>query len=469
MGYQSWAGPPEGGVDINFYWGPPVINYVLRPMDIGVSTTNISDSLGNLLFYTNGYWIADITGDTMMNGSGIAPTQFITWAPLGLSVPQACLTIPKPGNNNEYFLFHSTLDSFPYQLSEKLYLTTIDKNQNSGLGAVTNKNQVLIQDSLMAGKITACKHANGRDWWVVVIRAESDIMYSLLITPFGISAPIIQHIGNFRINTSGQVSFSPDGTKFAFYYSINGLEIFDFDRCTGVFSNPIFIPIGTNNSHGGGLAFSGNSNVIYITRTDSVYQFDLTSTNIASSQFLVAAWDSFYSPTASSLATLFYLAELAPDGKIYITTGNSTLHLHVINEPDKIGTDCDFVQHGVALPAFYYNSLPNHPNYFLGKIPGSPCDTIIAGLEATTLSPEGEIRASPNPSNGIFSLTFPVQSESGELEVFDVNGKVIYRELVASWSQIKRIDLSAIPRGVYMCRMRWVTGQKSVKVVVSGD
>ena len=34
---------------------------------------NIADSSGNLLMYSNGIWIADATGDTMMNGNNLNP------------------------------------------------------------------------------------------------------------------------------------------------------------------------------------------------------------------------------------------------------------------------------------------------------------------------------------------------------------------------------------------------------------
>ena len=88
MGYQSWGGPPFGGIEINFATGTPVINYVSRPMDLSRTHANISDSLGNMLFYTNGYYIADASNDTMLNGSNISPTSFVNY-PYALPVPQA--------------------------------------------------------------------------------------------------------------------------------------------------------------------------------------------------------------------------------------------------------------------------------------------------------------------------------------------------------------------------------------------
>lgn len=47
--------------------------------------------------------------------------------------------------------------------SNYLYLTTIDMSLNNGKGQVISKNQIKIQDALNAGKITACKHGNGRE------------------------------------------------------------------------------------------------------------------------------------------------------------------------------------------------------------------------------------------------------------------------------------------------------------------
>ncbi|MBL0072630.1 MAG: hypothetical protein IPP34_12865 [Bacteroidetes bacterium] len=39
---------------------------------------------GNILFYTNGIYISDATGDTMQNGSGPNPSVYTSWYPDGL-------------------------------------------------------------------------------------------------------------------------------------------------------------------------------------------------------------------------------------------------------------------------------------------------------------------------------------------------------------------------------------------------
>lgn len=467
-GYASWAGLPYGGTKIDFFSGAPVINYVSRPMDLSRTHANISDSSGNILFYTNGYYIADATDDTMQNGSNISPSGISIIDPYGLAVPQACLIIPKPGSSNLYYMFHSTLDNAPtYNIASYLYYSVIDINGNGGLGNVLLKNQFLISDSLNAGKITACRHANGVDWWMVCHRFNSNMYYKFLVTPSGISSPITQQIGTVRTTWDiGQVAFSPDGSKFAYfnaYYTMPAiLDVYDFDRCSGQFSNDTAITIPESHGLGGGLAFSSNSKYLYVSNIDSIYQFDVTSINIAASKIIVAAWDSFYSPNPP-FATLFDLTQLAPDGKIYIGTGNSTFRMHVINNPDSMGLACDVQQHNIIIPAFYVGGVPNHPNYFLScdTTGGCPCLVGINEIEKNNIS----AHASPNPNNGIFTLQFPVQKISGLLKVYDVFGNIVHKEYIAQWSQYKQVNIEAFPSGIYFCKMRWGKQEASVKVL----
>src|SRR4051812_26767421 len=94
MGYSSWGGLPFGQTKIDFFSGNPVITYDSIEMDFNRTHANISDSAGNMLFYTNGYYIADATNDTMQNGSGISPSGVYSLWPEGLVVPQACLILP---------------------------------------------------------------------------------------------------------------------------------------------------------------------------------------------------------------------------------------------------------------------------------------------------------------------------------------------------------------------------------------
>jgi hypothetical protein len=214
------------------------------------------------------------------------------------------------------------------------------------------------------------------------------------------------------------------------------------------------------NSFGGGVCFSPNSQLLYLSDIDTVFQYDLNAANIVQSKQLIAVWDSFYSPFPP-FSTGFYTTLNAPDGKIYISTGNTTKHLHVINNPDVLGLGCDLVQHAIAFPYVHSNSLPNHPNFFLGD------NGLCNNLSTPSIPLQGgrKIQVFGNPTHDKFTLWFPVDKDVGTLDIYDVNGNVIRSERVAQWSQYKTVDVSLFSDGVYFCRMSWPSGEGSCKVV----
>jgi len=462
-GYFGEGPPPVGSVDVDFQTGNAIVTTTNRAIGFGRTNTNITDSEGDLLFSTNGAFVANASGDTMLNGTGLNPSEYTSNYPGGLHLAQPVLIIPKPESGDIYYLLHGTLDDQVAFTAQHLYLTTIDMSLDGGLGGVVTKNEILINDQLNVGKITAVRHANGRDWWVFCHKVNTNMFHRLLVTPSGASVDGTQTIGIDRPPDNGQVCFSPDGSKFAYYWGQDELEVFDFDRCAGTFSDPVFIIVPDANP-GSGVAFSPNSRYLYVSSVEDVYQYDTQASDIAATQVHIAHWDGFYSP-APPLATLFDIAQLAPDGKIYIGTGNSTFHLHVINSPDEGGVACDMVQHGLELPRYFINSLPNHPNYHLGPVDGSVCDSlgITVGIQDAELV--AHVSAYPNPTTGACTLSYPAQPWVGELEVRDLAGRLVLRERIPQWSQMHRVDLHEAP-GMYQCRMNWGARMATTRVVL---
>lgn len=468
-GYDSeWSTPNFGISKLDFFSGLPVITQDSFAMEFRHTHANISDVSGNMLFYTNGYYIADATDDTMQNGNGINPGAYANFAPDGFLIAQGALIIPKPGSNTIYYLFHNSVDNYPSAFGSKSYnlkKSEIDMSLNAGLGAVVSKNQIVINDTINVGKITACRHANGRDWWVVVHRVNTNTYYKLLVFPNFILGPYAQNIGAIRTMDDGQAKFSPDGKTYAYYhYASGGLDILDFDRCTGMFSNPrndASIPTVYGNV---GCEFSPNSQLLYVSNVLNVYQYDLTATNVIASRTMVAAWDSFTQPGQPNLGAYLCNQQLAPDGKIYITTGNSTTYFGRIDDPDIVGVGCNVAQHSVLLPTYNFNTIPNHPNYFLGCDTTGGCTTCYTSL-ASPLPLEGEIKVAPNPTTGAFAFQFDAHSTSGEVEVHDMMGNLVLRDYVAPWSLYKYVNISALSNGIYFCKMKWKDGEVSVKVI----
>ncbi len=462
VGYDSEWGLPYGISRLDFYSGNPVISYDSLEMEFRHTHANISDEQGNLLFYTNGVYIADANHDTMFNGSGINPGAYANYVPDGMLIPQGALVLKKPGSSHLYYMFHCTVDGYPNIIvSYRLYMTIIDMNNMGGIGSVIIKNFSLITDTINPGKITACKHANGRDWWIVCHGENNNKYLKILFTPTGLPQITSQNLGAVRPTGGGQAKFSPDGKYFGYSSEQGGFDLFEFDRCSGVFTNilndTVYNPIGFNS----GLEFSPNSQFVYVCNSEDIYQYDVTSPNVLSTKTVVAVYDGYQNPPG--FGTFLALPQLAPDGKIYITTGNSTFNFHTIDEPDLPGLSCAVNQHSVQIPAFNFNTIPNHPNYFLGALTGSPCDTLVGvGVEE---SPDINLAIAPNPVTNYSTLSFPVQNHEGVMEVRNAFGEVVIHSTIAPWSQFKKLDFERLPSGLYFCRVKWKEKQATIKVI----
>lgn len=462
-GYDNWFGAvPYGGSNIDFSTGSPVIGLESRSIDVLHTAANISDDLGALLFFTNGVVVGKADGDTMQNGTGLNPSVYTAWYPNGLYIYQANLIIPDPGDANKYYLFHSTVDTMPDFTTEYLYLSVIDMSQDGGSGAVISKNQVIHSGGLQPGRLAGLRHGNGRDWWVYAHELNNDVFLRWLVTPQGISGPHAQSIGIVRPPDAAHVAVSKDGHHFAYYSGEFGLDLFDIDRCDGTFTYTGHVDV-PNALYGWGTSFSPNGHFVYLSAETKMYQVDGLAQDLQTSLQLIATWDSTYSPNPP-FATLFGASMLAPDGKIYISTLNSTDKLHVINQPDSLGLACDIVQHSITLPTYWMNSLPNHPNYHLGALDGSICDSLDVGLVE---QPENlNLSLYPNPNAGAFTINFAPQPVAGTLEVHALDGRLVYHDGVAPWSQLKRVDLPRLAPGMYQCTLRFGEGEGVMRFVI---
>ena len=70
-----------------------------------------------------------------------------------------------------------------------------------------------LQDTLDFGKLSACRHANGRDWWIIVARYTFNEFHRFLLTPTGLEWVGTQQIGDKVIIGGGQAFFTPDGNN----------------------------------------------------------------------------------------------------------------------------------------------------------------------------------------------------------------------------------------------------------------
>lgn len=368
--YTDPNGITIGGMLFDFNSSPPVLSHHDFILKDPLST--ISDAAGNLVAYTDGCDIANRVHAMMLNGDSLSPgyvyNNFCNAAPY--PHPQGALFLPRPGSDSQYYLAHFQADDWTWE-SRYLLSTLIDAGGDNGLGEVLEKNKVVLEDFDLSEYLCAVRHANGRDWWIVAPRRRSNVYQRCLLTPEG-----LQYVGSQTLGTaddrfwSGQTAFSPDGSLY-FKILLDGLRVMDFDRCTGQLSNFRFIPH-VEEAGGCGVAVSPNGRFLYTTDGSRLYQFDLHAADLAASRQLVAEYDGYLSP----FPTAFYQAALAPDGKIYLSTGSTNDVLHIIHRPDLPGTDCQVEQHGLQLPALTGWYVPNMANYRLGPLDCSACDSL---------------------------------------------------------------------------------------------
>ena len=427
-----------------------------RKMTFKGTQATISDQSGNFLMSSNGVWIANANNDTMMNGSGLNPSWDVIAYPNGLLTTYGNILLPFPGDSSKYALIHQArFTSDPNSLFGGIHYSKIDINMDGGLGAVILKNDTLIQDELAFG-IAACKHANGRDWWVIAQRDSSDVLYIFLITPNGVENITTQSLGynQFFWGNVCQATFSQDGTRFIktnYYYSgslhPNFVVISNFDRCSGIFFNTQTLPL-TLNSYLWGLALAPSGKYVYAASSQYIFQIDSDLLTVDT----VATYDGYVSGfPPNCCATTFFNMYLASNGKIYTTSGSSVQHIHEMNFPDSAGVACDVQQHNIALGNYFHlRAVPNHPNYYLGPLVGSGCDSLGIGI---TEQGEHDFRFSiaSNPNNGAFRIMYLLpQNESGILELFDVTGKRIYEMNLPPWSTMQNVSLpETISNGIY--------------------
>ena len=385
---NNWCFGWSAGLDFN--GGTPVAAICSLSTEEGCSS--ISDTAGNLLFYTDGSLVWDKNHTTMLNGFGLTGHYSST---------QSAIIVKKPGSTTNYYIF--TLDGIGSGFSifwDGLYFSEVDMTLNGGLGDVVaaNKNTPVVSHT--AEKVAAIKHQNGTDFWIVVRLEDFNIQnsntyHAYLLNSSGLNmTPVISNVGPSYYHTLGYLKASPDGSKIA---AANGrfvgvsaanvtsdINLFDFDNGSGILSNPMTFDFPFNGNNGNvpyGLEFSPNSSILYVSSSESpnkLTQFDI----LAGSETLIDNSRITISTSNTGGGAL----QLGPDGKIYAALWGEA-NLGVINNPNVLGSGCNYnaTQVNLANGTLSQGGLPTYYNSMFVS-PQSICDS-TAFLNLTINSP----------------------------------------------------------------------------------
>ncbi|PKQ64318.1 hypothetical protein BZG02_05740 [Labilibaculum filiforme] len=324
-----WYFGENAGLDFNV---DPAVALTDGSLSTEEGCSTVCTVQGDLLFYTDGVTVYNKNHAVMANGTGLDGNA---------SATQSSIIVQQPGSAILYYIF--TVDAHQNALRNGLNYSIVDLSQNGGLGAVTVKNTVLFGNEVCE-KITAVKHANGTDFWIIMHVWDSRDFYAYQFTATGVSTPVISTVGvrhnSDRKSAIGYMKTSPNGSKLAVaIYTQDRVELFDFSAATGSVSNPIQL---NNYSTPYGIEFSPSGEYLYMSSFlgGDLYQFNISSNNQAtingSAQII------------GSGSWLYGALQLAPDNRIYMaktnTDGNTgSLNLDVINNPDAAGVGANFV------------------------------------------------------------------------------------------------------------------------------
>jgi hypothetical protein len=420
----------------------------------------ICDSTGQLLFYTNSDNVWDRSHNAMSNGTLISSNGTLSQV----------LIIPKPLSVNLYYIITTKVQAAG---SLTLQYHVVDMALNGGSGDVTIKNNVLSTLNVTE-QISATFHSNGTDIWLMTHEYGSGNFLAFLVSSTGISStPVISNAGPAHvacisnINARGEIKFSPDGSKLAF--NANGvggndpsnlLTLCDFDKNTGVVSNPLNLPFSRGEF---GLSFSPDNSKLYGTTWKAfnftsgdynyLYQFDLSggvpSTIISSKQII----DSMQVPVS------YGSLKIGPDGKIYVRyTGSG--YLGVIHSPNQPGAACNFVRNGflIGSQSGQYG-LNNYIEY------AAYCNTTAI---STWAGSKNQINIAPNPFSTQTVLRTDNYCRNATLTVYNSFGQIV-KEIKNISGETILLSRDDLPGGLYFIRLTQDTKVISTGTLVITD
>jgi len=303
-GYGSYPGGTiTGGVDIDFNTTPPNTTYKYRDIDFAYNSAAICDAHGNFLFSSNGCLITGIDDLPLLNGENLNPGYYYDeFCDTDISIVayptlQDIFFLPHPMDTNLYYLIHAGLgytDAWG-GMYQHVYYSLLDKQLDGGRGDVVEKNVSIVEDTMSLSSLSAVRHGNGQDWWIITNEQATDNYIFIRLDEDGFYESHRQAIGGFdeEDGATGQNNFSPDGNWFARFGRNNGLILYRFNRCEGSLHAPLYdgVPMAPDSSIStGGVAFSPDSRLLYLVTNLWIYQYDLWAQDIIGSRQRVATW-----------------------------------------------------------------------------------------------------------------------------------------------------------------------------------
>ena len=225
---KHWYFGNHAGLDFNN--GSPVAD-TNGQMNVWKGSAVVSDTNGNLLFYSDGIGVWNRNHQFMPHGQNIVNLSITP------AEPTQVLAVQLPGSPNIYYIFN---DEIVQNWDYNLVYAIVDMSQDSGRGDIISSQNFVLNHP--TEKVTAVRHSNNVDMWIITSKHNTNSFYVFRLSASGLDGvPLISSIGLSSGGDDGYLKSSLDENKLASANTGEGFELLDFDKNTGIVSNPIII------------------------------------------------------------------------------------------------------------------------------------------------------------------------------------------------------------------------------------
>lgn len=333
------------------------------PFGTGGSAVATDRANANILFYTDGARVFNISHTQMSNGFGLNANT---------SANQPVAICGVPGQPMQYLIFTNTAS---FTTGGTISVSTVDMTAFGGepfptppLGNVTTKNAATGLTGRSEGMIIV-PHNNGTDFWLITHENGTDNFTATLIS----AGP------TFSNTISSNVTGLPFSAANLSYHEATGkiaaapqtaddnVVILDFDNTTGAITLDQFVlnsaVSSTTNQATYDTEWSNSGRFLYISRHGEagipadVLQFDLANPGNSLATVLSSLVNRSYGLQMAPDSAIYHLYEIGGIFHVGTFTNTDSVASSVVHTLDVFGPALNF--NGTQFPAFLPESLPN--------------------------------------------------------------------------------------------------------------
>jgi hypothetical protein len=382
-----------------------------------------------------------------------------------VNVQSGPLFLPYPGDSSKAYLFYGQMENYLIGGTiggrwDKFFTYALLDIPTKSL---ISKNNVLLTDTSTNGDMQACRHANGRDWWLIKPDIWSNKYFIGLLTPQGIEMNNITLLGvpsDLRVNTSSK--FNIQGTKYIHY---NGglsrvVHEFDFDRCTGTLSNfvlhDISDSIGVLDNKLSSMTISPDGTKFFIQRnntpglTQGLFQVDFSTDSMR----LISRYGSCPQMMPNGKKILFPETE-------FLANNDYIIKVSEIENPNVHFNDLIIHHFKYSNPNAMLTIAPNNFAYMrLGADTLSNCDSLSVITKRTKAIEPIDLLVFPNPASNYLQIEQQVQGNT-HYKIFNHLGQKVQQWQSAEPKQTLDFNNNQLSNGLYILQ---ATNSKGIVV-----